>query len=532
MRSKFAAVFAVAAMAGATGGATGAQAQDWSGSATQDLQAIHDALRDNTPQPYIDRPDTASFRSWLEAGLAQAKQQPLSKVDNQSAYVYALRYYTGGFRDANIAPAPNFAPPALNFAVTWPGFSTAWRGGSYVVAFADPAGRNLPPVGAKLVSCDKVPAEQIAKQRLDRYEGDLTVESGRFTSAPYLLWDRANSMLPILPQRCDFDVGGHKRTINITPQFGSTDAVRESAFQAAAPKPSGLGVTSFGSGGFWINLHSLNDQQNWTAFLSQVDQNAAAIRAAPVVVIDLRGMDGGPIRNGYRVINRLWDPDYILANNPPATNLSYRASKANHDFYKALADRLNSDPMTAMDAPRWQSLADALATAMSQNQPLYTRNENAASAAEQPAALAPAIPTDVNGNPLPPTAAAPGAAPAAAPPPPAPTPAAPPPNPMHARVYVLTDYWCSGSCLNLMDVLTRLPGVQQIGTATSADSIFIGQTTVQLPSGHSRIAYGDKAWLDRPRQSNVPYTPAAGLTFTGDLSDDAAVKAWVATVAH
>jgi hypothetical protein len=521
MKTIFAATVAAATMLAAAA----AQAQDWSAAANQDLQAIHDALRDNAPQVYVER-DSASFRSTLDAGLAQAKTQNLAKVDNAAAYAYALKAYTGAFRDPNIALAPNWAPPPPWFAITWPGFSTAYKDGAYVVAYNDPSSKGLPPLGAKVISCDKRPVEAIAQERLDRYEADLTSAAGRFQSAPYLLWDRANTMLSPLPQKCDFDVGGRKRTFTLNGQFGG-EPQRQAAFLAAAPKPSGISLESFGQGGFWINVHSFDDGQSWSGLFAQVDQNSAAIRNAPVIVIDLRGADTGSIRNGYRLINRLWDPAFILANNPPATKISYRASKANHDFYKALADRLAADPMTNSESGGWQGLVADFDKAIAAGQPLIERNETpttAESAPMQPIAAAPE----------PGTAPAPGAAaapPPPPPPPPPPVPSAPPPNPMKAKVIVLTDYWCAGACLNLLDVLTRLPNVVQVGTQTTANSIFIGQTQIQLPSGQAHIAYGDKAWLDRPRASNQPYTPPAGMTYTGDLADTAALKAWVQQIA-
>ena len=519
MRTLFAAVIGAAA----TLSAVSATAQDWSGAAAQDLQAIHDALRDNSPEVYMDR-DSSQFRSWLDAGLAQAQKQPIAKVDNVAAYADALKYYTVGFRDANIALDPNWAEQPAYFAVGYPGFSTAWKGGSYVVVYNDPAVKNVPPIGAKLISCDRVPAADLATKRLDRYEGDLTTESGRFKSAPYLLWDRANTMLPPLPQKCDWDINGSKRTLPLVENFSSND-VRQAAVTAAAPHPTGIGVESFGSGGFWISMHSLSEHQGWSAVVGQIDQNIAAVRAAPVVVIDLRGADGGSVRAGFRVLTHLWGSAFIGANNPPATQIAYRTSKANIDFYRAVAARLGADPITAAGAPQWSSLADALQTAASQNQTILTRNENAAqAAAEAPVAVAPDLPKDSS-------APAVGETPAAAAPPPPADTTGPVVNLMKGRVIVLTDYWCSGACLFMLDTLTRLPNVQIAGTQTAADSIYIGQSAIALPSGHARILFGDKAWLDRPRQTNVPYTPAAGLAYTGDLADEAAVKAWVGQIA-
>ena len=515
MRTLFAAVIGAAA----TLSAVSATAQDWSGAAAQDLQAIHDALRDNSPEVYMPR-DSDQFRSWLDAGLAAAQKQPLAKVTNVAAYADALKFYTVGFRDANIALDPNWAEQPNYFAVNYPGFSTAWRNNSYVVVYNDPGVKNLPPVGSTLISCDKVAAEDIAKQRLDRYEGDLSTELGRYESAPYLLWDRANTMLPPLPAKCDFTVDGRKRTFALNENFSSND-VRQAAVSAAAPHASGIGIDTFGSGGFWISAHSLAERQAWSPLLNQIDQNIAAIHAAPVIVIDLRGADGGSVRAGFRLITRLWGSGFISANNPPATQLAYRTSKANQDFYRAVAVRMAADPMTSMSASQWSTLADAMAAAAAQNQPILTRNENAAQAAAgAPSVVSPDLPKD-------PSQPAPAAD---TPPPPPAAPAGPPVNPMRGRILVLTDYWCSGACLYLMDTLTRLPSVQQAGAPTAADSIYIGQNAIALPSGHARILFGDKAWLDRPRLTNVPYTPATGLVYPGDLADEAAVKAWVGQV--
>jgi hypothetical protein len=532
MNKKFVAVLAAAtAMM-----AVGAHAQSaWSTAATQDLQAIHDNLRDNSPEAYIDR-DSATYRSWLEEGLKQAMAQPLGKVDNAAAYADAIRFYTTGFHDPNIGMT-GWTGNTPWFAAAWPGFSTAYRNGAYVVAYVDPSQKGLPPVGAKVISCDKVPAETIAKQKLDRYEGDLSTANGRFETAPYLLWDRANTMVSNNPAKCDFEVNGRKRTFTIIENLAPEDQAK-AAFQAAAPKPSGLAMEAFGQGGFWINVHSFEDSQNWTAFLAQIDQYASAIRTAPVVVIDFRGADSGAVRNGYRLVNRLWDPDYILSMNPPATDIEYRASKANRDFYASIAQKLAGDPMTAMEAPRWQELADALGAAMTANQPILKRNESSApqAAVAAPMQLATTLTNDqVPGGANAPgstsTTAPAGAAAPAAPPPPA-APPAPPTNPMKAKVIILTDYWCAGPCLNMMDLLTRLPNVSQAGVQTGADSIYIGQASQLLPSGHARIAYGDKGWMDRPRPSGQPYAPAAGMAYTGDLADEAALKAWVATLAH
>ncbi len=73
----------------------------WQIAAKQDLQAIHDLLRDNSPAMVVDR-DSAHFRSWLEDGLAQS-QLGLPTVSNGRDYSALLTSYVAGFLDAHIA---------------------------------------------------------------------------------------------------------------------------------------------------------------------------------------------------------------------------------------------------------------------------------------------------------------------------------------------------------------------------------------------------------------------------------------------
>ncbi len=95
---------------------------------------------------------------------------------------------------------------------------------------------------------------------------------------------------------------------------------------------------------------------------------------------------------------------------------------------------------------------------------------------------------------------------------------------------VLVDGGCTNGCLDTLDLLTRLPNVQLAGSATDVDSIFIEPTVQRLPSNYSDLSYGHKAWTTRQRGNNQGYVPAQGLTYTGNPTDEAAVRAWVGTL--
>jgi hypothetical protein len=478
---------ALAAMAAtATLMAGQAWAQDYRAAAQQDLQAAHDLLRDNHPAANVDK-DSAQFRSWLDAGLQQA-QAGLPKVQGELAYENIMRFYLTGFRDTNINFIPGYAELPGYFAAFWPGFSTRWTNGGYTVAWAREGDNKIPPVGARLVSCDRKTADQIANERLDRYEGDMTQAVDRARTAPYLFWDRGNPFTAALPQKCVFKVGDRNRTYTMNYQ-PSAEAERRTAYMAGLGKPQGGPTMEQWNGGYWLRLPMFAEGPEWDAFLAQLDSQLATVQAAPVIVLDMRGANDSPTaRTGYKLANRLWGPDYILSNQPQVGNAAYRVSAANRAVYNDALTRMRADPLSFYQVPIWERMLAEFDAALAAGQPLLQRNESKA-------------PT----GPVPPSA-------------------------IRGKVIVLTDAFCSAQCLSLMDLFTKLPGVTHAGTATSGDSIFVGQTVAKLPSNEGSISFGNKAWLDRPRPSGQGYTPTA--VYAGDPADENAVRAFVQGLAN
>lgn len=116
--------------------------------------------------------------------------------------------------------------------------ATAWRNGQYVVSYVQPGVRGAPPLGAVLKSCNAEPIEDLAKAKLDQFEGDLTTEAGRVRSAPYLLWNRNNPMTTGVPGTCEFQVGRRTRDFTLSPQPATAQNL-EAAYRASVYVPSG-----------------------------------------------------------------------------------------------------------------------------------------------------------------------------------------------------------------------------------------------------------------------------------------------------
>lgn len=464
-----------------------AQAQsEWRADAERDLRAAHEFLKANHPAVYAETPASASFRSWLDAGLNESLAN-IAKVQSQLGYENAMRGYLTGFRDTNITFQPGVTELPGYYAAFWPGFSTRWTQGGYTVAWSRAGDNKLPPVGARLVSCDRKPADQVAKERLDRYEGDMTQAVDRARTAPFLLWDRGNPYTASLPQKCVFRVGNSNKTYTMNYQ-PSAEAERRTAYLAGLGKPQGGPTMEAWNGGFWIRLPNFVEGAEWDAFLAQLDSQLAAVQAAPVVVIDMRGANDSPAsRNGYKFANRLWGPEFILANQPQVGNAAYRVSAANRAVYADAVNRMRADPLSYYQVPVWEKMLAEFDAAMTAGQPLLNRNESRAPQGAAPASM------------------------------------------MQGRVIILTDAYCAAQCLSLMDLFTKLPNVTHAGVPTSGDSIFVGQTLLPLPSGQGSVSFGNKAWLDRPRPSGQGFTPSA--PYAGDPADENAVRSFVAGLA-
>ena len=450
----------------------------WRAAARQDIEAIHDTLRDNAPFMVVDR-DSADMRRWLETGRTEALGD-LPKVTDGRGYYYVLARYIGGFRDGHIGLG--LSQGAIKGRMPdWPGFALTWRNDRYEVGWVQPGlEASVPPVGAALVGCDGQPAEALAQARLDRLFGNLKLEAERSALAFQLLRDY-HYPVPS-PEACIFRAAGSEQSWKLTwstPAGATVDTAAKGLF---APRAK-FGVGRWGANGWWIGAPAMAGEEDWKALYAAIDANLAAIRAADVVVIDLRGNGGGNSDYGDRLAHQLFGDAVANANAVVWGDLVFKDGPLSR---KWAADGVAQ----AKDNPEWladiKPVSEKLAAA-----PLGSRVLIGATG-ERPARRDP------------------------------------PPSPMKGRVVVLVDHACFSACLDTLDVFTRLPGVKLAGVETGADTIFMDGLRAPLPSGKATLRFGIKAWVQRQRGSNIPYEPDPSLHYTGSLADEGALKHWLA----
>jgi hypothetical protein len=356
-----------------------------------------------------------------------------------------------------------------------------WRNHHYEVGWVQSGlERTTPPPGAILVSCDGQSAEALARARLDRLFGNLELEAERRASAFQLLRDYHYSIPS--PGACVFRSGGREKSWTLTWSTPPGDLV-ETAAKSMFGRRAEFGVARWGRNAWWIGAPRMSGDEDWKKLYAAIDTNLAEIRSAQVVVIDLRGNGGGNSDYGDRLARRLFGDPLVNAHQLVWGDLVLKAGPLSRQWAtEGLAQAAGNPEWLASIKP----VADKLAAAPPGSK----------------------VVIDNGGN--------------------APAPAARVPSPMKARVVVLVDHACFSACLDTLDVLTRLPGVQLAGVETGADTIFMDGMRAPLPSGKATITFGIKAWVQRKRGSNLPYRPAPALRYTGPLSDEAALRAWLA----
>lgn len=471
-----------------------ASAQDFRALAQQDLQTVHDALAANHPAAVVPGAPSEAFRAWIDAGLADAKSK-VGRVNSGDSHAYLLRYYANGFRDSNISVTPTYEGLGPFFGIGWSGVTMAWRDGKYVVANVKPGVRNLPPVGSVLIDCLGKSAADLAAERLDRWEGDLTTEADRVRTAPYLLWNRNNPFAGGLPPLCNFQTGRRTKEYQLQGQPADAAAL-ETAYRATVYTPGAtpLAIETV-NGRPWLHVHTLGDKADFDAFFAAVDAQLGAIRGPQGFVIDLRGADGASLNatgRGYVLANHIWTPEFTVSRQPEAGSITYRATAANRQWFADALGRMQADPRFVQESGAVIEQTQAIVAAF-----------DSALAAGQATFTLPGRPS------VPDTGVA---------------------NPVAGPVIVLVDGGCTSGCLDTLDLLTRLPNVRLAGSTTAEDTIFIEPTVQRLPSNYADLTYGHKAWMTRQRGNDAPFVPAQGLAYTGSPTDEAAVRAWVGTL--
>lgn len=459
--------------------------RDWSATLAEDARALHAIVIDS--HPGVHDALNPEFRARVDAGLAEALERARTTTDG-GGYWWAMRAFAASFEDGHLGIG---LKPQGGLPARWAGFMTRWRGADQVVAERDEADASTPPLGARLIDCDGVAAGDLAARRVGAFRGRWFLESQRASQGHWLFVNSANSWTEDL-RECRFEIDGALR-----PYALNWRPIAQTDLTARAGRVGRRAVTTFGmarldDGGFWISTPNFDgnpqgeNHPKLTALIADMTAQQAALRAAPYVVLDLRGNGGGSSHWSRSMAQVLWGDDWLRDHAlPPIESIDWRASDDNLAAIQGYFDEWTAAGESAQRIAWAREIIDGMTAARAAGQP-YWRDM-------------------------------------ATPPPPRPEgPAAT--QRMAGPVYVLTDPVCASACLDAVD-LWKVAGGVQIGRETSADTVYMDVRSTDLPSGLTRLTLPMKVWRGRARGNNEPHSPVH--VFDGDMSDEAALRAWI-----
>jgi hypothetical protein len=228
------------------------------------------------------------------------------QVDSFAGYAATLARFANAFGDKHVRSRPVLEAAKPD----WAGLIVSRRGTRWVVADAEqgsPAGTLL---NAQLISCDGRTPDDWGAQILGHYRVDWSVDAQRIQAAPWLLISEGNPFVP-RPTSCVFAQTG----VAGRPVVLDWRHVPRSVLAARMDKVSLFGAAGFGvrkvGGGYWIAVQELTD--NAVPVAAAVKAQAAELREAPFVVLDLRGDGGGSSMFGDEIAAAILGDSYVRA---------------------------------------------------------------------------------------------------------------------------------------------------------------------------------------------------------------------------
>lgn len=463
--------------------------QHWQQLARTDILAIRRAIESAHPGA-IDA-ENPRFRDWLSFGAATA----LAQVDRVRSYddmLSAVSFYAVGFQDGHLGyvdEARQVAGEARRArSVVVNGWHASPRGQAIVVdAVAPDWPVPLPPLGAALLSCDGRPTARLLDEDIAPFTGAPHGAAGRVAHASRLMHP------PFADQRwsrCRF--GAQDRQLDLLQHWAEVPAdlfrrLKQGGRRTAPPPENG--IQRLPDGTLWIRTANFQPSPAQNAALEQLLAALAAEPAAPRVVFDARGNNGGNSGIGQRLFAAATgglDIDPALLDGLPLTQAWWRVSDiavASLAWRDAWFEKRGDEETRRLT----RQLLAAMKAAQARGEDWVL----------QPGGAAPRIARDD-------------------------------PRARHAKlrrpvgsVALLTDEFCASACLDFADLVRAVPGSIHLGRTTSADTIYIDIGSVKLPSGNTLIV-PLKVWRNRLRANNEALVPDVPLTV--DLSDDSATR--------
>ena len=440
-------------------------AQGWAKLARQDIEAAYQITAEN--HPGVADPHNPNFRRQLQ----QAKTNALL-LDVSDAYGYeaAIDRFSASLRDGH-AGAYATLPDSIPSIRRWPGFIVTWRGDAFWVYYSE---QNGVAAGMKLLSCDGKSAEQLMKDRVFAYAGQVDQPGHWWSYSRRLLLDDGNPFNPPL-QQCQL---GQADGAMVTVQLNwrpRPESVMPQVEAATNGDKQPIALSWPHAQVAWIAMPTYSpdpaDIKRYEKLFVDLQQQRSQLLKAKAIVLDLRHNQGGSSYWSTQVANELWGKqrvEHLRDTLFSQTKVWWFASPGNTAYVQSLYDVMKAQGQTEY-LPWIKSVGEGMQQALQSGKPFYVdANETKA------ASLAVA-------NQLP---------------------------ELTTPVYVIMPGQCASACLDAVDIFNMFANTKLAGATSSADSTYMDIRVQALPSGLGQVIIPNKVFVGRPRANGQYFTPA------------------------
>lgn len=461
--------------------------EDWGEILREDATAMHDAIASS--HPGMVNPDDPQFALRNEAQYELALER--AKIaDSFADYFYALQHYVAAFNDGHLGYGVFGATPDLE--IRWPGFIARDDGHKGLIVTVTEPWSGV-PVGARIRSCEDRDAFQIGNDRMGARFGRWELASQRNLFGAMVMIDTGDPYVQAIKQ-CTFDTQEGEIEVVLEWRNGGADFYsRFSIFEV--PERREISIRRLDEGGYWITLPTFNGNPEseggkaLRALITQIGEQAEALRKAPEIIFDLRGNGGGSSQWSAEIAELLWGEGAFWRAPEPPMSVIWRASADNLKVLRNTLEERDANGNLTPEIRQWyQTSVAGLEAAIDRGDERWVIEPNPNAG----------IDVDVEALPY---------------------------HPPKGAVFILTDGICMSACLDAVDLWTRF-GATPIGRETGADTIYMEMRSVDMPSGLGSMSLPMKYYIGRERGHNQPVVPVH--RFEGDMSDTAALEGWIA----
>lgn len=464
-------------------------AQGWADAARQDITAAYQLTADN--HPGMANPQDTSFPVLLQ----QAKKNAMALlpfVNSAMAYEAAIARFSTTLQDGH-AGAFASLPDELRPKRRWPGFIAVWRGDALWVYHS--AVSEIMK-GMQIVACDGVPVENLIRQRVFQYSGQVDQPGHWWSYGGSLFTDDGNPFTPPL-QQCDFnsaDGKTHKLQLNWAARPDSVQPYALAAYDgdplavglywhqaasesadttATAQQQTKMQPQNNAGEVAWIAMPTFSpapdEVSQYELLFSTLQQQKTRLQQAKAIVLDLRRNQGGSSYWSKEVAGLLWGKELVEQKTTALfarTTVWWFASAGNTAYVKSLYEVMRSQGQDSL-LPWISQVGQGMAQALKAQQPFYIE-------ADEPAVATAAITAKQQ---------------------------------LQTPVYVIVPGQCASACLDAIDVFKLFHNTRLLGAVSSADSTYMDVRLQPLPSGLAQVVIPNKLYVNRPRAKGAYYRP-------------------------